>query len=495
MNIEGLKSVDFDSRIVPNPVKPVVFVSGRYYEMGVQYGLQQKELIRRNASLALAEAIEIQGDREAVFENTVKYRDITFEKAPEIVEMWEGISDGAEVPFEQIVLLNCKIPISYGAKRCSAIAAWGRATENGETIAAGNVDGRRELAYFGVILIAHPHQGNAVIASVDLAGQVCSGFCINDKGVMAMMTGGQTGRTEDRQDGYDPTGVAIKSLFSGETAEEALEIARELKIFAGLSMIFADKGGSAYAYEHTSAVEAVRRPGDFGEGDYIGIANHYMCEEMQEAHEEPQSYEDSDVDSRVRYAAEGELIKGSYGRLNVEGMCDILSCNDLWDQEKEEWIENFIPSGGYEKENECEPNMRGIIYQTTATCCGKAETGQLWVRVGCRDRFMSYMPQYLGEFTEISLEKSELESVNYAEKACCEAIWKAGRKLSMGDKENIKAMEFLRDAKIKLWEAQNEKTKGKNSGTKGETLLHYGNAATGFMLGQAMAKAAESFCG
>ena len=60
MNIEGLKSVDFDSRIVPNPVKPVVFVSGRYYEMGVQYGLQQKELIRRNASLALAEAIEIQ---------------------------------------------------------------------------------------------------------------------------------------------------------------------------------------------------------------------------------------------------------------------------------------------------------------------------------------------------------------------------------------------------------------------------------------------------
>ena len=77
------------------------------------------------------------------------------------------------------------------------------------------------------------------------------------------------------------------------------------------------------------------------------------------------------------------------------------------------------------------------------------------------------MPQYLGEFTEISLEKSELESVNYAEKACCEAIWKAGRKLSMGDKENIKAMEFLRDAKIKLWEAQNEKTKGEKFGNKG----------------------------
>lgn len=490
MNIEGLKAIEFDAAVVPNPTKPVVFVSGSYKDMGIQYGMQQKELIKRNASLALSEANDVQGSREQVFRNTVKYRDITYSRAPEIVEMWEGIAEGAEVPFEQIVLLNCKIPISYGVRTCSAISAWGKATEDGRTIAAGNVDGRIETAFFGVVLIAHPDQGNAIIASIDLAGQICGGFCINEKGLIGMMTGGQAGREEDRQAGYDPTGMVIKTLLTADNVEEAVNQAKHLNSFSGLSLLLADKSGSALVYEHTSALEAVRKPGDFGEDDYIGIANHYLCDVMQAAHEE---YE-MNIDSYIRQSAEFQKIKESYGDLNIKKICDIMSTADLWDMETKTWKKNFYPETGYDKENECEPNMRGILYQTTTTCAGIAETGELYIRVGCNDKFMSYMPQYLGELAEISLKETELESVLYAEDACCRELWNAGKLLSTCDEGAVAARQFLSDARTEMWKAQNYKIQGNNADDKKEKLFHYANAATSFMRGQVMAKSAGCIC-
>ena len=120
-----------------------------------------------------------------------------------------------------------------------------------------------------------------------------------------------------------------------DTAEQARDMFLSLGVGVGIGLNnhFVDTSGHAYVVEYTPAVHAVRKPGDFGEKNYLLATNGFLCKAMQ-----PAMYtgplNGGWYDWLPRYNTEQKLIKENYGQLTAGKLMAILGCHDYWDGKK-----------------------------------------------------------------------------------------------------------------------------------------------------------------
>lgn len=486
-SLENFKrKTEFDTKIMPPAVKPVVVLKGSFKEMGLQYGRQAEKLIRRNVVVSLADILMATGSYEKSFEKVCYYADCISKKTPEITEFWKGIAEGADVPLEQVAMLNCKIPSAMGSEFCSCISAWGSATETGELITAGNVDNAMDINYFGVILIAYPDGRNSFISSVALAGQLNGGAVLNDKGLTIMMTAGQGGRAEDIKPGYDPVGVMGWLAMECDTIEDMREKFYEMQVFGASNFLLTSKDKKALVIEYTSAHAKERKSGDFGEMDYIQIANHYLTEDMQISH-----FEDTALyaDSWVRYDTEKALINEKMGKLTEEDMIKIMKSHRL--NVKDRIVDDYI-SAELSESISCEftPNMRGIDYQTVDTSMIMPSEGKFWIQFGCADRYVSFVPGSMDQYLEFKLEADPISLLYNLEEKAKSQIWKSGMHCNKVKYFVFEAYRELTQAKEYLWEAKHTVTKIRLTDDENEKLVLISQAAGLFSKAQMKAKEA-----
>ena len=296
--VSGSPSSDRASELLPPGILPVVILSGTDYEMGYQYGQQMGDYIEMVKVASWSSALRSSG-----YEQIIKALQIaqsyTKQYAPEAIEMYKGIADGAtaagyQMSYLDVLLINSgvqrpstpnpSIPAGSEKERippegCSGFAAWGTTTKDGKLLCGNSHD---TTTTFGVTIVAFPSNGNSYVTTAN-PGEVARFPIMNNKGVFISSASGYARRAVDSDYGIPrPPAYQHMARFSN-TAYEARDMFMPWKYISSWNIMMADTKGNAVVIETAGPLKAMRKVGDFGEVDFLHHANGYMTAALQEA--------------------------------------------------------------------------------------------------------------------------------------------------------------------------------------------------------------------
>ena len=277
---------------------PVVVLQGSDYDMGYQYYQQVDQLF----GSSVLQAMQVPGGFTADQLTALKaYEAYVQQYTPEYIEMFKGMAAaatdaGVSLSYNE-VLANFVGTTSYSsagsaasaatthAPTCSAWAAWGKTTKGGRLITGQEMD--PPWGDFGdanyVAIVAYPSTGNAY-ENIAQAGQLASIPVfpgINNKGVATSGNAGEGWRSIDTAAGAYrvKAGLIPHILRFSNSAAAAKDLWLSYHQPDSWNMTISDVKGNAFTIESTGAFQNVRKPGDFGEGDFIYSRNTYFTAE------------------------------------------------------------------------------------------------------------------------------------------------------------------------------------------------------------------------
>src|SRR3990172_4713612 len=219
---------------------PLVDVSGSPYERGVMVGKAVPERVLRSVNLYRGE-LERRGVKLA------QVRQLAREFTPHVsafdpayLEEMQGIADGAKLALEDIILVNCRTEMMFGARimideampdkndGCTAVIVLPEASATGELIHAHNWDWREECVDTGIVLRIRRNDGPDILTFVEAGGLARHG--LNADGVS--VTGNFLGCDRDYKTGGRPPlarvrrkllesanlAAALRTAWSGQRA-------------------------------------------------------------------------------------------------------------------------------------------------------------------------------------------------------------------------------------------------------------------------------------
>ena len=283
---------------LPPSILPVVVLRGSDYEMGFQYGEQACAYIDRTREDKWASALQ-RFSREEVLRALQANQTFVKRFTPEWMDFMRGMAEGATkagypMNYTDVLLMNCTLPdpktsvFPEGAEKkefppkdkgCSVASAWGSATKDGRLIGIDTLD-TPDVAH-AVVIVAFPDRGNAYMCGTD-AGEIGDHFLMNNKGLfLGNSGGGGSPRPED--EGYGLCwALSLPYLVRFcDGALEARDMVTKWQINVPENFHFVDVRGNAFVVEKTAAIQAVRKPGDFGEKDFMFSTNNYLAAEMK----------------------------------------------------------------------------------------------------------------------------------------------------------------------------------------------------------------------
>ncbi|MDI9619700.1 MAG: C45 family autoproteolytic acyltransferase/hydrolase [Candidatus Nezhaarchaeota archaeon] len=470
----------------------MVYVSGSEYEMGYQYGRQVAKyitLVKDGLWSALLERY----DRSLILEKLAAY-DRCLKQWLTKVKYWEileGIADGAQdsgynVTYWDVLLINYQVEFEWLPLpvSCSNIAVWGSATSDGKTIAGSNFDYPFGRGYsYIVIVIAYPNGGNAFV-SFGIAGRLGDNFQMNDKGLVHESNKGPNARREDVDYGITDFILGPYIAMTCSTADEAKDVILSVPASNGINHLIVDVRGNAYVIEATASLKAVRRPGAFGEKDYIIAINHFINSTMMPSQVpwDPKLYYPS---SWFRYLTAERYIKDFYGKLNVQTIMDIMSSTDYWNGSA--WIRNAGWTGNT-------INRFGLTSATLHSKVAVPADGVLYVCAG-NPKYPEWgrlSPGQTGQYVKVYLKDGPLATT----KALCDEALRelfsaaqAVEKLSpSNDWSRVLLNNMFDEAKALYWEGMRKMALAELSDEKVEALKLYGEASMSFARAQELCK-------
>lgn len=288
---------------LPSSIIPIVILQGNDYEMGYQYGQQAGQYIIVVKEDKWASTLE-KFRREEVLRELKGYHYYIRKYAPEIIEMMRGMADGATaagypLSYSDVLLMNndARIPTPTSiyplcaedeelpGELCSSWSAWGNST-NGSLI-CGNCCDVRFLPM--VAIVAFPDVGNRFISVTNHAGQLAGTFSMNSKGVFIGRSSGyghssgQPKRAIDTDYGITYQCGTQNLIRFANNADEVKKILFSWHLADSLNWLVSDIKGNSFVAEVTAAIKGIRKPGDFGENDFIYATNNYFNTEMRDA--------------------------------------------------------------------------------------------------------------------------------------------------------------------------------------------------------------------
>jgi hypothetical protein len=136
-------------------------------------------------------------------------------------------------------------------------------------------------ANYGVIIVAFPDHGNNYMCGA-VAGEIGDHFLFNNKGLFIGNSGGG-GSPRDIDSNYGLSWSCSLTHIArfADNAVEARDMLLPWQINIPENFHFVDIKGNAFVVEKTAAIRSVRKPGNFGEKEFLYSTNNYLNKKMK----------------------------------------------------------------------------------------------------------------------------------------------------------------------------------------------------------------------
>lgn len=233
---------------------------GSAYERGVQHGSQTRELVRQGVDFYVNMWEQnTNGSRAEVLELAGGFAQPIADFDSEILQEIEGIAAGAEVPLEEVLLINARYelmiatvfdqpsPKGAGPGECTSLAAASEATSSGHTLLAQNWDWTVEAGKRCILVEIHQDGRPDLLTHVEAGMIGHKGLNTAGLGLCANAMASQ----HDRFAPAVPVWVLARSALNCETLEQVEERMNQAERTASINFTVATSRGEVGAVEVT----------------------------------------------------------------------------------------------------------------------------------------------------------------------------------------------------------------------------------------------------
>ncbi len=285
----------------PTP-PPLIQVSGSHRELGRQIGQARAPQVRHSINNARALLDKTYDKLELTWAGAQiqarKYIPFAQERYPQYVEELIGIAEGADVPFDDIAVINALEAVSVDAlhlTKCTSFAVNEDCTADGHVLIAHNEDWLPEDE--ADVFVIHATLDDEPPFLAMTYGGLLPNIGFNAAGICQCC---DSVYPDDCRIGI-PRLVVSRAVLSARTPAEAIRHMLVAHRAAGYNHLLAHDSGELYNVE----VSARRFGILHGEDGYIAHTNHYLDFNMQAVEDEP----DELISSHVRYFRAVRLLR------------------------------------------------------------------------------------------------------------------------------------------------------------------------------------------
>jgi isopenicillin-N N-acyltransferase-like protein len=238
---------------------PLIEISGAPFARGVDYGQKAVERIRKGTTHYLSQLDDLSLDAAGVAALVRDYLPVIEQFEPAYVEEMRGIAKGADVPFEDVVLLNARTEILKLARPevrarlrtpdepdgCTGVVVLPPATASGRLIHAQNWDWKRECVDTAVVLRVRRDDGPDLLTFTEAGALGRSGF--NAIGVA--ITANYLESDRDYRRVGVPLALIRRKVLECEHVALAMRVVYCTRKSAANNMIVSHCGGVAIDFE------------------------------------------------------------------------------------------------------------------------------------------------------------------------------------------------------------------------------------------------------
>lgn len=291
----------------PNPKPasrplPLLRASGSHRAIGQQIGEAFSAQVRHsiaNARRLLEDAYDqLQLDWAGAQIQSRKYLPFAEERYPQYVEEMQGIAEGANVPFDEIVVVNVMEAVTMDAlhlTKCTTIAVNQDRTANGHVLVAHNEDWVPDDEPDVYILHAHPDDEPPFLAMT--YGGLLPNIGFNAYGVAQCC---DSVYPTDSRIGI-PRIIVSRAVLAARTPAEAIRRALAPHRAAGYNHVLVHESGELYNLEVSARQFALL----YGNENFVAHTNFYLDYQMGLIENEP----DELISARVRYYRALRLLR------------------------------------------------------------------------------------------------------------------------------------------------------------------------------------------
>lgn len=297
---------------------PIVYVEGSHYEMGKQIGLDRQEGVHQMLA-TYRRYFEREGEKigiadwdEAVL-HARKYLPFAEESVYQYVQELQGIADGAEVDFNDLLVLNCVEAITEDALHtgCTSLAAAPEVTADGSLLVGHNEDWLPDDIDNLYLVHARPDDEPAYLAIT--YGGLLPNIGFNEYGIAQCC---DSVYPNDARIGV-PRIFVSRAVLAARTLADAIRAALNRRRAAGYNHLIVHVSGEMYNVE----VSAEDFDVVYGIDGMLAHTNNYLSRRMRAIEKDS----DELIASRVRYNRAIRLMRSQRGKLSLKAFKAFLS--------------------------------------------------------------------------------------------------------------------------------------------------------------------------
>jgi isopenicillin-N N-acyltransferase-like protein len=283
---------------------PLIEVSGSHREMGCQIGEAARAQIQHSVANAHVlidaayDTLELTWDGARI--QARKYLPFAEERYPQYVDELRGMAEGANVPFDDLVVLNVMEAVTMDAlhlTRCTSFAVNEQHTADGHVLAAHNEDWVPEDEGDVMVISARPEKEPPFLAMS--YGGLLPNVGFNAYGIAQLI---DSVYPSDSRIGI-PRLVVARAVLASRRISGAIGRALVSRRAAGYNHLLVHESGEMYSIEVSARMFEIL----YGSDGYMVHTNHYLDPQMKQVEKDPEEL----LSSRVRYFRASRLIRQS----------------------------------------------------------------------------------------------------------------------------------------------------------------------------------------
>ncbi|HET7143597.1 MAG TPA: C45 family peptidase [Anaerolineales bacterium] len=285
-----------------NTPPPIIEISGTHREMGRQIGEATREQVQHSVANARMLIDDAYGSLELTWQGAQiqsrKYLPFAEERYPQYVDEMRGVADGANVPFDDIVVLNVMEAVTMDAlhlTRCTSFAVNDERTADGHILAAHNEDWIPEDENDVFVISARPDKEPPFLAMT--YGGLLPNVGFNAYGIAQLI---DSVYPSDSRIGI-PRLVVARAVLASRRISGAIGRTLIQHRAAGYNHLLVHESGELYSIE----VSARKFEILYGHDGYMVHTNHYLDPQMKNVENDPEEL----LSSRVRYFRASRLLR------------------------------------------------------------------------------------------------------------------------------------------------------------------------------------------